>query len=592
MTKPNYGAIFYFISRYKMRYIGLFAVALPVSILEGFGIAAFFPLFSNLLGNSPDEASGFSGFALGLTNVVPVSSAFVAAVLFLVVIFVAKMLGILGRDLLMAWTGAKILYNVKQEIMSRYSNADYQFMVDSQQGSLIYVGLAAPNAVSNLHLSLLSGFAAFLKIIAIMVVLFSLMPFIAVAFVGLGVVYYIFIHYISKKISYFIGLGRVDALSKLNIIANEFLNGFRQITAFNTAKRWESDFDKQNKTYSELYAKDLAWQSIPRPLLEFTALGLLLGSILILRTASPDTFTGDLAALGVFAVAVVQVLPALNSFGGTRIRMMSVLPDVEVAHRALTQAVPQRKEGHHDLLAFEREIAFEDVSFAHRGREALMENANMTFEKGKVTAIVGPSGSGKTTLINLLLGLFYPSTGRITIDGVPLEDLKSSTWLGLVGFVSQDPFITNNTIEENIRFNRVGHTKDQVIEAATISNAHGFISEFPEGYETVTGDRGSKLSGGQQQRLCIARAVLNSPEILIFDEATSSLDSISERQVQAAIDNASASRTVIIIAHRLSTIRNADKIIVLENGKVVEQGTHEELLNNRGHYSQQVTAST
>ena len=272
--------------------------------------------------------------------------------------------------------------------------------------------------------------------------------------------------------------------------------------------------------------------------------------------------------------------------------MMSVLPDVEVAHRALTQAVPQRKEGHHDLLAFEREIAFEDVSFAHRGREALMENANMTFEKGKVTAIVGPSGSGKTTLINLLLGLFYPSTGRITIDGVPLEDLKSSTWLGRVGFVSQDPFITNNTIEENIRFNRVGHTKDQVIEAATISNAHGFISEFPDGYETVTGDRGSKLSGGQQQRLCIARAVLNSPEILIFDEATSSLDSISERQVQAAIDNASASRTVIIIAHRLSTIRNADKIIVLENGKVVEQGTHEELLNNRGHYSQQVTAST
>lgn len=592
MNRPNYAAILYFVSRYKLRYAAILAVALPVSVLEGLGIAAFLPLFSNMLGNSSAELGGFAGFAINIAGLIPVSSAFVAAVLFLIVIFVAKTLGILGRDLMMAYTGAKILYSVKKEIMARYSGAKYQFMVDSQQGSLIYVGLAAPNAVSNLHLTLLRGLTAVLKVVAITVVLVSLMPIIAAAFIGLGVVYYLAIHYISKKVSYYIGLGRVEALSRLNIIANEFLNGFRQITAFNIARRWEASFDKENLTYSELYAKDLTWQAIPRPLLELSALGMLLGSVLFLRVTSPDTFTEDLAAFGVFAIAVVQLLPSLNTVGGTRIQMMNVLPDVQIAHKVLTQSVPARQEGQLELTSFEGAIVFEDVSFAHKDRETLMDRVNMTFEKGKVTAIVGPSGSGKTTLINLILGLFEPSGGRITVDGIPLQDLTHESWLGRIGFVSQDPFITNNTIEENIRFSRSEHSEEDVVQAATIANADGFICEFPQGYATFAGDRGIKLSGGQQQRICIARAVLDSPEILIFDEATSSLDSLAERQVQRAIDNASADRTVIMIAHRLSTVRHADKIIVLDNGRVVEQGTHQELLSGQGHYSRQVAAST
>ena len=592
MNGPNYGAIFYFLSRYKLRYAAIIAIALPVSILEGFGIAAFFPLFSNMLGNSTDDTGGFAGFILNAADYIPVSSAFVAAVLLLIVIFLVKTVGVVGRDILMADTGAKILYSVKKEIMERYSDAEYQFMVDSHQGSLIYVGLSAPNAVSSLHLTMVRGLTAALKVVAITVVLISLMPSIAVAFIGLGLVYYLVIHFISRKVAYYIGLGRVEALSKLNIIANEFLNGFRQITAFNIGRRWEASFDKENRTYSELYAKYLTWQAFPRPLLEISTLGLLLGSVLFLKATSPDTFVEDLAAFGVFAVALIQVLPSLHTFGATRVQIMNGLPDVQVAHNALTQSVPARRDGHREITSFKEAIMFEDVSFAHKDRETLMDRVNMTFEKGKVTAIVGPSGSGKTTLINLILGLFAPSDGRITVDGVPLQDLTHKSWLGHIGFVSQDPFITNNTIEENIRFNRSGHCKGEVVHAATIANAHGFISEFSQGYDTIAGDRGVKLSGGQQQRLCIARALLDSPEILIFDEATSSLDSLAEQQVQQAIDDASANRTVIIIAHRLSTIRQADKIIVLDQGKVVEQGTHQELLSSQGHYSRQVAAST
>ena len=591
MNGPNYSAIFFFLARYKRRYVIIFAVALPVGVLEGFGISAFLPLFSIMLGNSSEDLGGFAGFAINIADSIPVSSSLLAAALFLAIIFVLKTVGILGRDLLMAYTGAKILYSVKRDVMERYSEAEYQFMVDSQQGSLIFVGLASPDSVSALHLTLLNGFTASLKVVAITVVLVSLMPALAGAFIALGLLYYGFIHYISRRVSYHIGVGRVEALTNLNIIANEFLNGFRQIISFNIGGRWEASFDKQNRVYSELYAKALGWRAIPRPILELSALGLLLGAVLFLKTARPESFTEDLAVFGVFAVAVVQLLPSLNSIGGTRLQMMNVLPAVQTAHLVLTQSVPARHEGDKDLTSFDKAIVFEDVSFAHKDRDTLLNKANMTFEKGEVTAIVGPSGSGKTTLINLILGLFAPSDGRITVDGIPLQDLTHQTWLGRIGFVSQDPFLTNSTIEENIRFNRGEHTEEQMIQAATIANAQDFISELPEGYDTIAGDRGVKLSGGQQQRICIARALLDSPEILIFDEATSSLDSLAEKQVQQAIDDASANRTVIIIAHRLSTIRQADKIIVLDDGKVVEQGTHQELLDSQGHYSRQLDAS-
>jgi ABC-type multidrug transport system fused ATPase/permease subunit len=289
--------------------------------------------------------------------------------------------------------------------------------------------------------------------------------------------------------------------------------------------------------------------------------------------------------MGVFAVALMRLLPALLSLGATRMGFMSNLPGVEQTYRAITSPLPQRSDGNLALESFERAIVFENVSFAHKRRETLLQDMDLTFEKGQVTAIAGPSGAGKTTIINLILGLFQPTKGKITVDGIPLQDIKQETWLSKIGFVSQDPFTYHTTIAENILFGRNEHSRESVIQAAKIANAHGFISELPQGYDTVVGDRGMTLSGGQQQRLAIARAMLGSPEILIFDEATSSLDSLSETLVQEAIDSVSIDRTVIIIAHRFSTIEHADKIIVLDNGRVVEQGPHQELLSGQGLYA-------
>ena len=319
--------------------------------------------------------------------------------------------------------------------------------------------------------------------------------------------------------------------------------------------------------------------------MELCGLGLILGLILIIWLSGPGTLAGSLPKIGIFGVALSQLMPPLTTFATLRLKLMSGLPVMEVVYQLLTGPVPIRRDGHRVLESFERAIVFENLSFAYKNRDMLFEGVDLSLEKGKVTAIVGPSGAGKTSIVNLILGLFEPTSGRVTVDGIPLQDIKEESWLRKIGFVSQDTFTYHASVADNILLGRLDRPRKSVIKAAEIANVHEFVSQLPQGYDTLVGERGMKISGGQQQRLAIARALLDSPKILIFDEATSNLDNISEKAVQEAIDNVSSNRTVIIIAHRLSTIRHADKIIVLDKGRVVEQGTHQELLDRDGHYS-------
>ena len=587
--RPTYRPLLYFMGRYKLLYGSMLALTLVTAVLESIGVAAFFPLFSSLLGES-EGIGGILGFIADLAERMPLSDPIEAASLLLIVVFGVKTVLVLMREALFASGGAKVLYDIKRQVLEQYSGAHYQFFLDSKQGTLLYNLLDASTSVSNILNVFMKMAVELFKIMAIVILLAVTFPVAGLAFLGLGLAYYIIVHHISRKVSYQLGTRKARSGTEQTIIANEFISGIRQIITLRAISRWNQRFDTENRIYRDLVARDRMWMAVPRPIMELAAVGLLVGFILALKAFTTGGLSEILPRLGLFAMAMVQILPSLTSFGRFRMELMGQLPRAELVYHTFTAPGPTRVDGDIELQSFEQGIAFENVSFAHKGRDALMQDVDIAFDKGKVTAIVGPSGSGKTTIINLILGLFQPTSGRITVDRIPLQDLKNDTWLAKIGFVSQDPFTSHTTVAENILFGRNGHSRESVANAAKIANAHGFISELPQGYDTMVGDRGMTLSGGQQQRIAIARAVLDSPEILIFDEATSSLDTISEKLVQEAIDNVSADRTVIVIAHRLSTIRHADKIIVIDNGQVVEQGTHNELLDQDGQYSGMVSA--
>ena len=236
------------------------------------------------------------------------------------------------------------------------------------------------------------------------------------------------------------------------------------------------------------------------------------------------------------------------------------------------------------IETFKKEISFENIQFSYDHAE-LLKDFNLSIKKGEMVALVGESGSGKTTLANLLNRFYDVDQGQINIDGVDIKNISKENLRQLVGIVTQEAILFNDTVANNLCLGKPDATEEEMIQAAKIANAHDFITSLPKGYQTNIGDRGGKLSGGQKQRLSIARAILKNPAILVLDEATSALDSASEKLVQEALEKLMQDRTSLVIAHRLSTIQKADKIIVMDKGKIIEQGSHKSLMDQNGAYT-------
>ncbi len=308
------------------------------------------------------------------------------------------------------------------------------------------------------------------------------------------------------------------------------------------------------------------------------------------------------AILGVFAIALQQMNAGLLSFEGlllfTYVGRLLITPINHMGTNTLWIESIKASYGRiHELMStrssivdgaivkngFDQSLAFKDVSFAY-GEHVALRNINIEIKKGEFVALIGPSGSGKSTLTDLILRIHDPSTGEIRVDGINLKDVRLKEYLHTYGVVPQESILFHDTIRENIRYGRKYVTESDIENAAQIANAHDFIMQLPDQYDTVVGDRGMRLSGGERQRVAIARAVAHKPQVLIFDEATSSLDAASERAVQGAIDSLVTKTTAIVIAHRLSTVTNADRIIVLNQGEVEAIGTSEELLETSPTY--------
>ena len=374
--------------------------------------------------------------------------------------------------------------------------------------------------------------------------------------------------------------GRAQArIADVTSTVSETLSNVRVVKAFGTESVEADRFARHTKSYKDSVIRLLGLDSLAAPFSEFwgVAIGvgvLFYGGQLVL---SPDSPISP-GRFFVFFLALISMLHPLKVLAGVVTRFQRGVAASDRLFEILALPIETDTAGARPVSGLDRELRFDNVSFAYDPDQPVLENISFTAVAGTTTALVGPSGGGKSTLVDLIPRFRDPITGSITLDGVDLRDLRRADLRALIGIVTQETILFNDTLAKNIGYGVENATESQIIEAARSANAHGFISAMPDGYETIIGERGLRLSGGQRQRIAIARALLRDPTILILDEATSSLDTESEVAVQEALDRLLNNRTTFVIAHRLSTVMNADQILVLDAGRLVERGTHAELL--------------
>jgi subfamily B ATP-binding cassette protein MsbA len=364
----------------------------------------------------------------------------------------------------------------------------------------------------------------------------------------------------------------------------ETLGGLRIIKAFCAEKKMNSRFDKINTAYRDDIKKVNIRQSSAHPMSEFLGTILIVivlwfGGVLVLNY---HALSGPIFIY--YMVMLYSIINPLKDFSKAGYNIPKGLASMERIDKILLAEnnIKEPEEPKH-IASFEHQIEFRDVSFRY-GDQWVLRHINLVIPKGKTIAIVGQSGSGKSTLVDLIPRYYDVQEGEVLIDGINVKDLGITDLRQLIGNVNQEAILFNDTFRNNIAFGVDSATQSQIEEAAKIANAYDFIMQSEHQFETNIGDRGGRLSGGQRQRVSIARAILKNPPILILDEATSALDTESERLVQDALERLMKTRTTVAIAHRLSTIKNADEILVLHEGQIVERGTHEELLNIDGYY--------
>jgi subfamily B ATP-binding cassette protein MsbA len=379
---------------------------------------------------------------------------------------------------------------------------------------------------------------------------------------------------------------RAHERGEITATVTERLGAIRLIRSYGEEGRETSHFGAQADRYRKRVIRTQRFSSLTSPVTEVFS-GFLV--ILIIWAGTKPALVGLAAPLApeaiiVFLMAALKLTSPLKTIASFPATMAVTLASAERVFELLDQPSTEVDRPGDEVARFDREIVFDRVSFRYGDGDLVLRDVCFRLGKGRVVALVGPSGAGKTTVADLLPRFHDPTTGQVLMDGVPLTRLGRRSLRAMMGVVSQDTVLLNDTVRGNIAYGSPGATAEHVESAADAANAAAFIAELPQGYDTMLGERGTRLSGGQRQRIAIARALLRDPPILILDEATSALDTESERLVQQAIERLMRDRTVLVIAHRLATVRDADEIVVLDTGRIVQRGSHEELLRAGGLY--------
>ncbi len=482
--------------------------------------------------------------------------------------------------------GAKIEYDMRAEIFDHYQRMSFSFYDEQKVGQLMSrVTSDLFDITELLHHGPENIAISCIKIIGAFMILLSINAYLVVAAFALIPIMLIFAYFCNKRMKLAFRKNR-EKIAEINSQIEDNLSGIRVVKSFANEEMENKKFQIGNDGF--LSAKKNSYFYMGQyhsGLTAFTTMiqviVIVCGGLLVTRgIVSVTDLVTFLLYINVFTDPVRTLIDFTEQFqngysGYERfIQMLDIMPDIQDAPDAIK------------LEQVQGDIRFEDVSFQYsKENDAVLQHINLEVPAGEYVALVGPSGIGKSTLCSLIPRFYEATAGRITVDGKDIRTLSIKSLRDNIGMVQQDVYLFAGSVYDNIAYGKPGATREEVIQAAQNANAHEFISELPHGYDTDIGQRGIKLSGGQKQRLSIARVFLKNPPILIFDEATSALDNESEKIVQESLEKLAANRTTFVIAHRLSTIRNAQKILVLTEQGIEEQGTHEELIQKNGIYA-------
>jgi ATP-binding cassette subfamily B protein len=554
-----------------------------VSVIEATAILTVVPVVDLLIKPDLQGASFITYKVITAANYLHIPINLLSFIcIFLLFNLLASILQIAVKHLILM-TKYQVLRDLMVGTFEDFLNARWYFFTNSKQGMLFNTFLNEIRVIGDAYLSMSLFFANLVQLILYLAVPFYISWQVASISIVTALIFAApFI--LLGRLNYRLGKLNTSTANQLSSAIQESLASAKVILGFGNRRESVKLLDRVYNIHRQATLKSQTL-NIAIPLMYYP-LGLL---VVVISLFAARRFAVPLSETAALLYSLMRVMPFVGQIPTLKNSVDNFLPSYEqLVNLRKTAKEMEQKTGSRIFDGFTKEIVIENLIFAYPGHKPILTDINIHIPKGKMVAFVGPSGGGKTTLIDMIMGFHEPSSGQITLDGVPVFEFDINSYRHRIGYVPQESILFDMSIRENLRWASESATDVEIKRACQQANAEEFIEGFPKKYDTLVGDRGIRLSGGQIQRIALARAMLRKPDILILDEATSSLDSHSERLIQQAIDAIAKDTTVIIIAHRLSTVANADYIYVLDKGSIVEEGTYVELAQKDGYFSRMI----
>ena len=568
-------------SEYRKQILILLVVAFIGGVLEGIGINAIIPLFSFATDNQEQATDTISTLIRNTFYYLNIPYNITSLLILIPTIFILKAI----VTYLFQYIKIKIVLNyenrIRQELLKKTLEAHWPYLINQKTGYLEKT-LMVDTFLSSSMLSYFSEIVLLsVSLVIYILIALNISPIITLLTLLLGILIFLLFQPINLKIK---RLAHKEEKMQKNIASfiNENVYGMKTIKTSSVSVKITDKAKSLFGRFKDLQVKRMLVSNFN--ILAIQPIGVIFIIIIfIFFYLTRENF--NLASFAVIVYVIQKIFSFIQSGQNKLQTIASNIPYLENVTRYKEEiSKNQEKNNGHGEFNFQDKISFKAVTFGYDNETPALKNINLEIKKGSMVGIVGPSGSGKTTMVDLILRLFPPQKGKITIDDVDINDIDVDQWRHNIGYVSQDIFLMNDTIENNIRFYNDKITTEEIVEACQKAQINEFVQLLPEKLKTVVGDRGITLSGGQRQRIILARILVRNPKILILDEATSSLDNESEEKIQEAINALKGKTTVIIIAHRLSTVMASDQLVIIENGEIKEQGSPKNLLENNDSY--------